>query len=121
MIITPDLLRAWMACTPQLDLFTEEYPKGVELTRQLLVDRGRSYDLSWLASQIILGEARGVYLNATAAARKVNTLAACDAWEAFVGAGRTTAALAVHGATMEAAAVVYHQQVANALADALRL
>ena len=99
MNITKKILRAHKACTSQVDIFAAEWPKGVDITEEVLRRAlALKLDLDWAAWHLLSEPARKAYEEAKAPALKAYEEAMDLAVKAY-GEAKIAAFLAA--ATME--------------------
>lgn len=53
MKITPTILRQVGACSPALAKFTELFPEGVTITRELCRKHAQDFDFGWAANRLL--------------------------------------------------------------------
>ena len=84
MNITKKILQAHEACTSQVDTFAAEWPKGVDITEEVLRRAlALKLDLDWAAWHLLSEPARKAYEEATAPARKAYEEAKAPARKAY--------------------------------------
>ena len=83
MFVNRELLEAKCACEDQLNLFNELFPKGVELTRELILEHARKFDWDWYAKNLLSDQGFKTYWLATKPSQEAYIIATKPAREAY--------------------------------------
>ena len=83
MKVTVALLKRKGACATQAALFTELFPKGVEITEEVCVNVADKFNWSWAAEKLLSEPANAEYRRATAPAYEEYRRATALAYAAY--------------------------------------
>ena len=94
MTLTLAHLKSLGACEDQVELFESRFGESVELTKELMIEQSKDFDLDWLADEILstddlkaydeaIASALKAYEEAEAPALKAYEEAAAPAWKAY--------------------------------------